>query len=383
MATSVSNSRSEREGIASSASSRGWGGGSDRSDSSSRNRSGRAVDSTTGGWAEEEDRVRRESSRHDGGESYNRTWNERVSGGGYGESSRSGSFGNSVISQSVNSHYSKSNKSLSPVGDVQENAKTLTGGIFGKSYSNNQYSPREDWDNVSFFTSEQRLRDIADHDEAVSRQNIHDGNAVGRAVSNVVSSVAPFESVKGAIGTMAGGAIISKGGTIRDKLNGRNPALEHLTPQQRNIYESRRRDARNAFDESMDSLGSRAKSGAATAVTAFTNAIPGVGQMLSPVVGLASSTIANNSRYNSAMEHVANKLDSPAFRDVINKRNEAMRRSWKERVEMKTLNGNSEPIQNGILGTMNQRLNTTKTDENDKTYGIPQLFNYWNNITIE
>lgn len=356
------------------------GGRSHRGSGSSRSRSNMgAVDSTNGGWAEQEDRDRRERSRHDGsdGWSYDRVWNERLSSGG----SSSGGYsigGNSLISRTISEKYKNmAAKSLSSASITDEDRKSLTEGEFGKSYSDNNCLSREEWSDVS---SDQRIRDLADYDEYVARQKEKDGNAFGRAVANVLSAN-PSESLVEA-GLKEGlGLVLSKAGTIRDKFTDKNPTLNNLTPTQRDFYEARRKEFRNAFNESMDSAWSRGKSGLATIGGIAAGAL--TGGMAAPTVGAALGTIADNSRYNTAMEYTANKLNSPVLHREIEKRNAAMREAAKARREMKALNGNSEPASKGILGTMHERLNTPAPTAEPVDYNeIPRLFNLWNNISI-
>lgn len=358
----------------------------------------RSVDSTNGGWAEQEDRDLRESSRNDGGDGssrYDRVWNDRLTNDKIGiegrDSTKSSSYnagsaynyssqlgGRSAISRTIGEKYHSLASSQMTAAVPENDQKTLTGGLFGKSYSNAPYSDREDWDNVGFFTSDERLRDIAHHNAMEDKTKKYAGDTVGNVVSTLMGDAGEPVSKGAAIAQGITQLGVSKAGTIADKFKDKEKILEKMTPSQRQAYRSNYHAAQNFYDEDMDSFGSRFAGGLATAAGVIGYAAnPALGSF----VGTGAKTIVDGLRHNHALEHVAEKLNSPALKGEIANRKDAIARASKEDRERRAMDGSNESYKPGILGSMQQRLNPIKT-ENEDYNKIPQLINLWNNVSI-
>lgn len=287
--------------------------------------------------------------------------------------------GRSAISQSIGSHY-QSNAAASSA--VSGNKTSLTNGLFGRDVTKNApYSARQDWDNVDFFTSKDRIRDIAHHNtkESLDREGI--GNAVGSQIGTMIGSFTEPASMVGAIATGAAQLGATKLGTVADSvLNKESQVLGKMTPGQRAIYNAESQKVRDAYQEDMDSLGSRAAGWGASAVGILGGVAGGLGGTF---LGSAASTIADKYRHDSAISHAADKLNSPVLNSEIQDGKAKTLQAFRDGEQMRKIAGNTEYTGQGILGTMQQRAkaaNGQYKDEED--YSIPQLVNLWNNISV-
>ena len=358
----------------------------------------RANDSR-GGWQEHEssdnyesttDRMNRHLDSYGKNNGYTNNFNNTFRNGGFSGgnrlSSESGFGGQSVISKSVNSHYqSNANKSLSQYNNPVVDQKNLTGGLFGKGGVQAPYSPRQDWENVNFFTSQDRLRDIAHHNtkESLDREGI--GNAVGSQIGTMIGSFTEPASMVGAIATGTAQLGATKLGTVADSvLNKESQVLGKMTPGQRAIYNAESQKVRDAYQEDMDSFGSKFKGGLATAAGIFGGFL--TGGLGGSFFGAAGNAIANSQRHKSAMEYAGNKLNSNVINSELEEEAEKSKQGWKDWADMRAMAGNSEPIESqGILDRMQKQLganNGTRSSDN-MVYKIPQLVNLWNNISIK
>ncbi len=297
------------------------------------------------------------------------------SGGGFG----SGFGGKSAISQSVGSHYQSSASSV-----VGGDKKSLSNGIFGGSAAskNVPYSARQDWDNINALTPTDRIRDIAHHYAGESFSREHKGNAIGSVVSSIVGSTLEPTSMAEAIASAGAQLGLTKAGTAADTLlNKEDDILGKMTPGQKAVYQAESQKVKDAFNEDMDGWGSKLKGWGATALGFVGGAATG-GVGTAPI-GTAAKVIADNSRYNSAMQHAADKVNSPVLNEMIIDDKVKKAQAMKDWEQMRKMAGNTEYVGQGILGTMQQRAkaaNGQYKDEDD--YSIPQLVNLWNNISV-
>lgn len=296
------------------------------------------------------------------------------SGGGFG----SGFGGKSAISQSVGSHYQSSASSV-----VGGDKKSLSNGLFGRDVTKNApYSARQDWDNINALTPTDRIRDIAHHYAGESLSREHKGNAIGSVVSSIVGSTLEPTSMAEAIASGVAQLGLAKAGTAADTLlNKEDKILGRMTPGQKAVYQTESQKVKDAFSEDMDSFGSKFKGGLATVAGIVGGAVTG-GVGTTPI-GTAAKVIADNSRYNSAMQHAADKVNSPVLNEMIIEDKAKKAQAMKDWEQMRKMAGNTEYVGQGILGTMQQRAkaaNGQYKDEED--YSIPQLVNLWNNISV-
>ena len=358
----------------------------------------RANDSR-GGWQEHEssdnyesttDRMNRHLDSYGKNNGYTNNFNNTFRNGGFSGgnrlSSESGFGGQSAISKSVNSHYqSNANKSLSQYNNPVVDQKNLTGGLFGKGGVQAPYSARQDWDNINALTPKDRIRDIAHHYVGESLSREHKGNAIGSVVSSIVGSTLEPTSMAEAIASGVTQLGLTKTGTAADALlNKEDKILGRMTPGQKAVYQTESQKVKEAFSEDMDGCGSKLKGWGATALGFVGGAATG-GVGTAPI-GTAAKVIADNSRYNSAMQHAADKVNSPVLNEMIIEDKAKKAQAMKDWEQMRKMAGNSEPIESqGILDRMQKQLganNGTKSSDS-MVYKIPQLVNLWNNISIK
>nr|WP_315539031.1 hypothetical protein [uncultured Haemophilus sp.] len=354
----------------------------------------RANDSR-GGWREDDsnenytsttDRMNRHLDLYGKNNGYTNNFNNAFRNGGFGGnrlSSESGFGGQSAISKSVNSHYqSNANKSLSQYNNPSVDQKNLTGGLFGKSGVQAPYSARQDWDNITAFTSRDRIRDIAHHYAGESLSREHNGNVIGSVVSSIVGSTFEPTSAVEAIASGVSQLGLTKAGTAADTLlNKEGEILGRMTPGQKAVYQTESQKVKDAFSEDMDGWGSKLKGWGATALGFIGGAATG-GVGTAPI-GTATKVIADNSRYNSAMQHAADKVNSPVLNEMIIEDKVKKAQAMKDWEQMRKIAGNTEYAGQGILGTMQQRAKVKNGQyKNEEDYSIPQLVNLWNNISV-
>lgn len=357
------------------------------------------VNDSRGGWREDDsnenytsttDRMNRHLDLYGKNNGYTNNFNNTFRNSGFGGgnrlSSESGFGGQSAISKSVNSHYqSNANKSLSQYNNPVVDQKNLTSGLFGKGGVQAPYSPRQDWENVNFFTSQDRLRDIAQHNTKASLDTEAKGNIVGNHFSTMAGSFIETSSLPTAIASGLGQLALSKAGSIADKVtNQASPSFDKLTPSQKAAYAVESQKVRDAYQEDMDSLGSKAI-GVGGSVAGIIGGLA-TGGLGGSFFGAAGNAIANSHRHKSAMEYTGNKLNSNVINSELEEEAEKSKQGWKDWAAMRAMAGNSEPIESqGILDRMQKQLganNGTKSSDN-MVYKIPQLVNLWNNISIK
>lgn len=336
----------------------------------------RANDSR-GGWQEHESSDNYESTRdrmdkHLASRGKSNDVNQSIS-----NPINTGFGGRSAISQSVGTHYQSNAAAFSG------NKRSLTNGLFGRDVTKNApYSARQDWDNVDFFTSKDRIRDIAHHNtkESLDREGI--GNAVGSQIGTMIGSFTEPASMVGAIATGAAQLGATKLGTVADSvLNKESQVLGKMTPGQRAIYNAESQKVRDAYQEDMDSLGSRAAGWGASAVGILGGvATGGIGGSF---LGSVASTFADKYRHDSAISHAADKLNSSVLNSEIQDDKAKTLQAFRDGEQMRKIAGNTEYTGQGILGTMQQRAKVKNSQyKNEEDYSIPQLVNLWNNISV-
>lgn len=336
----------------------------------------RANDSR-GGWQEHESSDNYESTRdrmdkHLASRGKSNDANQSIS-----NPINTGFGGRSAISQSIGTHY-QSNAAVSG------NKRSLTNGLFGRDVTKNApYSARQDWDNVNALTPKDRIRDIAHHYAGESLFREHKGNAIGSVVSSIVGSTLEPTSMAEAIASGVTQLGLTKAGTAADTLlNKEGEILGRMTPGQKAVYQTESQKVKDAFSEDMDSWGSKLKGWGATALGFVGGAATG-GVGTAPI-GTAAKVVADNSRYNSAMQHAADKVNSPVLNEMIIEDKAKTAQAMKDWEQMRKMAGNTEYVGQGILGTMQQRakVKNGQYKEEENYSSIPQLVNLWNNISV-
>lgn len=282
--------------------------------------------------------------------------------------------GRSAISQSIGTHY-QSNAAASSV--VSGSKSSLAGGLFGRDVAKNApYSARQDWDNITAFTSRDRIRDIAHHNTKASLDREGIGNSVGSFVGNMVGSFVDPTSLGEAVATGAAQLGLTKLGSAADKvLNQEDEILGKMSPGQKAIYNTESQKVRDAYQKDMDSFGSKTAGWGATAAGIIGGlATGGLG---SSFFGAAANAFADKYRHNSAMDSAANTLNSPVLKAEMQEDAIKTAQAFKENERMRRAAGNTEYVKNqGVLGAMQQK------NKQEDDYSIPQLVNLWNNISV-
>lgn len=388
-------SRSDRGSYSDSHGSRGRGGSINDDFGNSLEKAGYdRVNNGRGGWREDDsnknytsttDRMNRHLDLYGKNNGYtnnfNNTFRNGDSSGGNRSSSESGFSGRSAISQSIGSHY-QSNAAASSA--FSGDKRSLTNGSFGRDVTKNApYSARQDWDNINALTPKDRIRDIAHHYAGESLSREHKGNAIGSVVSSIVGSTLEPTSTAEAIASVGAQLGLTKTGTAADALlNKEDKILGRMTPGQKAVYQTESQKVKDAFSEDMDSWGSKLKGWGATALGFVGGAATG-GVGTAPI-GTAAKVIADNSRYNSAMQYAADKVNSPVLNEMIIEDKAKKAQAMKDWEQMRKIAGNTEYVGQGILGTMQQRakVKNGQYKEEENYSSIPQLVNLWNNISV-
>lgn len=346
------------------------------SDSSFSGGGGWREDNSSDSYRSTSDRWNDHKSRYGKDKVYTDAFNER-------RNNSSWSGGYSAISRTIGEKYHSLANGQMSAAAPEKDQKTLTGGLFGKSYSNAPYSARQDWDNINALTPKDRIRDIAHYYAGESLSREHKGNTIGSAISSIVGSTLEPTSTAEAIASVGAQLGLTKAGTAADTLlNKEGEILGRMTPGQKAIYQTESQKVKDAFSEDMDSWGSKFKGGLATVAGVVGGALTG-GAGSAPI-GTAARVIADNSRYNSAMQHAADKLNSPVLNEMIIEDKAKKAQAMKDWEQMRKIAGDTEYTGQGILGTMQQRakVKNGQYKEEENYSSIPQLVNLWNNISV-
>lgn len=343
-----------------------------------------------GGWREDgssdsytstSDRMNRHLGRYGNNAVHTSDYIGAFSYDGFGGGGKVGR-GNSAISRTISEKYHSLANGQMSAAVPETDQKTLTGGLFGKKTQSLEYSPALDTETIGVFTPNERLRDMAHYNTISRLESENNGNIVGDSVASAIGAVAEPGSMAAA-GVLGAGQILSgKAGTISEKIRNRDAqVLDKLTPGQRAYYNAEKQRVEDAYREDLDSWGSRVRDYGAK--------ILGVGAtFLEPVgggmFGSGINNLAKSLNHSSAMRHAAEKLNSPAIKSELAAMGDRYDRAAKARAEMKEMAGSNDPsMREGILGAMRHRLNNNAPTTEEEVYGIPQMFNLWNNILIK
>ncbi|MBS6026348.1 MAG: hypothetical protein KH899_01910 [Haemophilus pittmaniae] len=344
-----------------------------------------------GGWREEEssdsytstsDRMNRHLERYGSNAAYTSDYIRAFRNGGFGRNGKVGS-GASAISRGINSFYQgRALSQSSPANISVDDQRNLTGGLFGKKTQSLDYSPALDTETIGVFTPNERLRDMAHYNTISRLESENNGNIVGDSVASAIGAVAEPGSIAAA-GVLGTGQILSgKAGTISEKIRNRDAqVLDKLTPGQRAYYSAEKQRVEDAYREDLDSFKSRARDYGAKILGVGATFFEPVG---GGIFGSGINNLAKSINHSSAMKHAAEKLNSPAIKSELAAMGDRYDRAAKARAEMKEMAGSNDPsMRDGILGAMRQRLNNNAQTTEEEVYGIPQMFNLWNNILIK
>lgn len=367
------------------------------SDSSFSGGGGWREDNSSDSYRSTSDRWNDHKSRYGKDKVYTDAFNER-------RNNSSWSGGHSAISRTISEKYhSLSNGQMSAVVP-EKDQKTLTGGLFGKSYSNAPYSERtpsifdrnirgsmtlnngDVWSSDPQYSSVRERADINSYDRIKRGEEL---NLIGRAVGGVSSGV-------GGVATTLGGAIaegaanfgLSHVGDLsrQFKSNQEQAYYDSLTPEGKAYYDTRvdfidksYKNAREKY-ETNDKWIDRGISAAQVGLS--TLGPPGA--MLGAGIGLLGKTINKKDTMTKSLRDLTETLNSNTLNNHIAQQNELAekeRQAYKEFMAGRDLRSdNTQP--KGILNTMHNRMQNIEPDKQVKTNDVPNLRNYWANIIV-
>lgn len=354
----------------------------------------RNVDSTNGGWAEQEDRDRRDNDRRNGGDgSYNRTWNDRLANNNLGfggrddntqrSSGNSGFFGryNNAISGAVNNtrnslglnkHSSLTNNTLAQSGLINSPyADTWNSFIDGvkKESTLPTNTAQSSIDGKAGANAAQK--DLFD---LTSRK--HGFNAVGNMVKNAVDTVLPVRNIIETIGSVGASKALGNLGNIVNHFDDtKNKTINSLPSiDDKMMYNYEINKLENELSNKYNSTGNkwgRRVGGVAGGLLSFATGVP---------IGSVINTGIENYQVNSALRDMAKHPGRETLQGLISARDERLAQAQKEREFNRNIAGDSENNK-GILNTMYSR--TKQQDDEERIEGIPTLTNLWKNVYIK
>lgn len=367
------------------------------SDSSFSGGGGWREDNSSDSYRSTSDRWNDHKSRYGKDKVYTDAFNER-------RNNSSWSGGHSAISRTISEKYhSLSNGQMSTVVP-EKDQKTLTGGLFGKSYSNAPYSERtpsifdrnirgsmtlnngDAWSSDPQYSSVRDQATINSHDRLKRGEEL---NLIGRAVGGVFSGVGGVATTP--VGKIAEGAAnlgLSHVGDLsrQFKSNQEQAYYDSLTPEGKAYYDTRV----DFIDKSYKNIQEKYETNdkwidrGISAAQVGLSALGPPGAMLASGIGLLGKAINKKDTMTKSLRDLTETLNSNALNNHIAQQNELAkkeRQAYKEFMAGRDLHSdNTQP--KGILNTMHNRMQNIEPDKQVKTNDIPNLRNYWANIIV-
>ncbi|KMZ22997.1 hypothetical protein ABN54_03600 [Haemophilus influenzae] len=367
------------------------------SDSSFSGGGGWREDNSSDSYRSTSDRWNDHKSRYGKDKVYTDAFNER-------RNNSSWRGGHSAISRTISEKYhSLSNGQMSAVVP-EKDQKTLTGGLFGKSYSNAPYSERtpsifdrnirgsmtlnngDAWSSDPQYLSVRDQATINSHDRLKRGEEL---NLIGRAVGGVSSGV-------GGVATTLGGAIAEGAANLglshvgdlsrQFKSNQEQAYYDSLTPEGKAYYDTRVDFIDKSYKNAREKYETNDKwiDRGITAAQVGLSALGPPGAMLASGIGLLGKAINKKDTMTKSLRDLTETLNSNALNNHIAQQNELAkkeRQAYKEFMAGRNLRSdNTQP--KGILNTMHNRMQNIEPDKQVKTSDVPNLRNYWANIIV-
>ncbi|WP_101774981.1 hypothetical protein [Pasteurella oralis] len=388
------------------------------------------VDSTNGGWAEQEDRESRsrDSGRNnDSDNSYNRLepdhpaynpsgeqlsdndregWREHDSGNGYTSTkdrmnSHLNRYGRDQgYTNSFNSYSRSSISSVaragrgSLVGRSQSEPRTLTGQKIGEgllanmtqkysAFNKSNYNPQGPMSRIPDPRNPNALnhQNFKYYEQLAEQDFIADKNrrTIGNTAGGMGASTAA-EAVAGLIGGGAGrqiagaltGLASSNAGGIANAVAGKSNRND-LNATQKAMYDSAYNSRDGYFktkDGAFDTWDNAARSALGSAADIVTQNPLGTG-----------SAIANIMNENAALEKTIKTFGTREGEHYLKEKRDKIRQAGIEDAKRRK----EDEANQGILSTIISRANQYNSDGHKKPpyYAIPSIQNLWNNITVK
>lgn len=367
------------------------------SDSSFSGGGGWREDNSSDSYRSTSDRWNDHKSRYGKDKVYTDAFNER-------RNNSSWRGGHSAISRTISEKYhSLSNGQMSAVVP-EKDQKTLTGGLFGKSYSNAPYSERtpsifdrnirgsmtlnngDAWSSDPQYLSVRDQATINSHDRLKRGEEL---NLIGRAVGGVFSGVGGAATTP--VGKIAEGAAnlgLSHVGDLsrQFKSNQEQAYYDSLTSEGKAYYDTRVDFIDKSYKNAREKYETNDKwiDRGITAAQVGLSTLGPPGAMLASGIGLLGKALNKKDTMTKSLRDLTETLNSNALNNHIAQQNELAkkeRQAYKEFMAGRNLRSdNTQP--KGILNTMHNRMQNIEPDKQVKTNDVPNLRNYWANIIV-
>ncbi|HHE9996495.1 hypothetical protein MZA43_02705 [Haemophilus influenzae] len=367
------------------------------SDSSFSGGGGWREDNSSDSYRSTSDRWNDHKSRYGKDKVYTDAFNER-------RNNSSWSGGHSAISRTISEKYHSLSNGQMSAAVPEKDQKTLTGGLFGKSYSNAPYSERtpsifdrnirgsmtlnngDAWSSDPQYLSVRDQATINSHDRLKRGEEL---NLIGRAVGGVSSGV-------GGVATTLGGAIAEGAANLglshvgdlsrQFKSNQEQAYYDSLTPEGKAYYDTRVDFIDKSYKNAREKYETNDKwiDRGITAAQVGLSTLGPPGAMLASGIGLLGKAINKKDTMTKSLRDLTETLNSNALNNHIAQQNELAkkeRQAYKEFMAGRNLRSdNTQP--KGILNTMHNRMQNIEPDKQVKTNDVPNLRNYWANIIV-
>lgn len=367
------------------------------------------VDSTNGGWAEQEDRDSRAADRNNGNDgSYNRTWNDRLAndrfgyGGLYNERTAdtfgrysSSSSARNSISGAVNNvrssvasakHNTLTNNALaSPSVKVEDSyhrnvlKDTPYEDAFGKFLNNmrNSAPPANPSPSAAIGING---RNLAQRDFLGLTERKEGLNTFGTVTSAMLGAAVPAKNAVQAVGKMVAGKALNNAGNIVNNVDDlRSKTLNSLSSiEDKMAYNYEMNKLEDELADRLNSPRNKLGRGLATAgslVASFS--LPGVGS----IFGAGLNSGVKSYQTMSSIRDMAKEKNREALQQSLAERDARIEQAQRER-ELNRSMKNGGKSMGGILDTMSARVNQNELDL-EPINAIPTLTNFWKNVYIK
>lgn len=367
------------------------------SDSSFSGGGGWREDNSSDSYRSTSDRWNDHKSRYGKDKVYTDAFNER-------RNNSSWSGGHSTISRTISEKYHSLSNGQMSAAVPEKDQKTLTGGLFGKSYSNAPYSERtpsifdrnirgsmtlnngDVWSSDPQYSSVRERADINSYDRIKRGEEL---NLIGRAVGGVFSGVGGAATTPvGKIAESAANFGLSHVGDLsrQFKSNQEQAYYDSLTPEGKAYYDTRVDFINKSYKNAREKYETNDKwiDRGITAAQVGLSALGPPGAMLGSGIGLLGKAINKKDTMTKSLRDLTETLNSNALNNHIAQQNELAekeRQAYKEFMAGRDLRSdNTQP--KGILNTMHNRMQNIDPDKQVKTSDVPNLRNYWANIIV-
>ncbi|HHF0996056.1 TPA: hypothetical protein ACPI3S_000570 [Haemophilus influenzae] len=305
------------------------------SDSSFSGGGGWREDNSSDSYRSTSDRWNDHKSRYGKDKVYTDAFNER-------RNNSSWSGGHSAISRTISEKYHSLSNGQMSTAVPEKDQKTLTGGLFGKSYSNAPYSERtpsifdrnirgsmtlnngDVWSSDPQYSSVRERADINSYDRIKRGEEL---NLIGRAVGGVFSGVGGAATTPvGKIAESAANFGLSHVGDLsrQFKSNQEQAYYDSLTPEGKAYYDTRVDFINKSYKNAREKYETNDKwiDRGITAAQVGLSALGPPGAMLGSGIGLLGKAINKKDTMTKSLRDLTETLNSNALNNHIAQQNE-------------------------------------------------------------